>query len=78
MDFRGIQGIFFFDSASAWSDGRFRFWRDGHLQDAVAAYGFGARLNLGIVNLRYDLAQPTNLAHRLGTTRQFFTIGYDF
>jgi outer membrane protein assembly factor BamA len=78
LDFRGIQGVLFFDTATVWSSGRVRLWSEGHLHDIRAAYGFGARLNLGIMNLRYDMAQATDLSRQIGDVRHFFTIGYDF
>ena len=79
LDFRGIQGVLFWDTEATWTDDRsFHLWRDGRLGDVQAAYGFGARLNLGLFILRYDIAQATDLAQKVGGTRHFFTIGGDF
>lgn len=78
LDFRGIQGVLFTEGAAAWNEGNFRFWRDGGLDSPLLAYGAGARMNLGYFILRWDIAQATNLKHRVDGTRHFFTIGGDF
>lgn len=82
LDFRGIRGVFFLDLASAWSGRDFRFFEEApngktRLADVRAAYGFGARINLGYFILRYDLAQATDLHENLGHI-DFFTLSADF
>jgi outer membrane protein assembly factor BamA len=48
-----------------------------HLQDLRGAFGLGARLNLGFLSLRYDLAWPTDLKN-VGKPVKMFSIGTDF
>lgn len=88
LDWPGLRGVLFLDTAAGWG------WRRGdigrtefrpfsteggfHLQDLTAAYGFGIRMNLGFIVLRYDIAQPTNFKEDLGKAWKFFSIGYDF
>ena len=87
LDWPGIRGVFFFDTGAGWGHGRigvnrtFTPFRGGNglaLNDLTAAYGFGLRMNMGFLVLRYDIAQPTNLKEDLGKAWKFFSIGYDF
>jgi len=48
-----------------------------HLQDLRGAFGVGARLNLGYLSLRYDVAWPTDLKS-ISKPLQMFSIGTDF
>ena len=82
LDFRGIRGVLFFDAASAWTGRDFRFFEEApngktRLADVRAAYGFGARINLGYFILRYDLAERTDLHENLGKI-DFFTLSADW
>lgn len=82
LDLRGIRGVLFYDMAGAWYGRNFRFFdtaRKGgfQLDDALAAYGFGARINLGYFILRYDIAWRTNLRINEGSI-DFFTLSADF
>jgi len=84
LRFRGIRGVLFADAGSAWegSDQVQVFESRGsggvRLGDVVASYGFGARVNLGIFVLRYDMAQRTDLARNIGDLRHHVAIGTDF
>jgi Tol biopolymer transport system component len=84
LRFRGIRGVFFFDAGAAWDDNEsFRAFdnrKSGgfRLEDVVASYGFGTRVNLGFFVLRYDLAQRTDLARNVGDARHHIAIGADF
>jgi outer membrane protein assembly factor BamA len=80
---RGVRGVVFVDAASAWEETR--KWRavaagggELRLDDIVASYGAGARLNLGYFVVRYDMAQRTNLSRNVGELRHQFAIGTDF
>lgn len=48
-----------------------------HLQDLRGAVGVGARLNLGLAQLKYDVAWPTD-ARNFGKPIRLFSIGTDF
>lgn len=92
FDWPSLRGIVFFDVGGAWGyawneDGTevekvafHPFTSDGgfHLDGLTAAYGFGLRMGLGFLVLRYDVAQPTDLREDLGSARHFFTLGVDF
>ncbi len=82
LDFRGIRGVLFLDMGSAWRGRDFKFFEEApngktRLLDVKAAYGFGARINLGYFILRYDFAQATDLHENLETI-DFFTLSADF
>lgn len=76
-----LQGILFWDMASAWVDefkpfstgGRFGF----HFQDLIGAYGAGVRLGMGYLVLRVDFSWETDL-EKTGKNFTFFSIGSDF
>jgi len=52
--------------------------KDGfHLQDLRAAFGVGARLNLGYLSLGYNVAWPTDLKN-VSKPIKMFSIGADF
>ena len=48
-----------------------------HLRDLRGAVGVGARLNLGLIQFKYDLAWPTD-ARSIGKPLGLFSIGTDF
>ncbi len=83
VEFRGIVGVLFFDAGTAFdrhdewrpftsSGGFFRF------QDVFASYGMGARINLGFLILRWDLAQRTDLDRNIGAAISTLAIGAAF
>jgi outer membrane protein assembly factor BamA len=84
LELRGIRGVFFFDAGTAFDHARDFNAFDGssgafvRFEDIAASYGFGARINLGFLILRYDLAQRTDLSENLGSSRSTFAIGADF
>ena len=73
----GVGGVLFFDAGGAFRDDA-RVFRDGQLDDLAAGYGVGFRLGLGYFSLKYDIAQRTNLKHRVGPSKSYFSIGVDY
>ncbi|MBN1826109.1 MAG: PD40 domain-containing protein [Candidatus Eisenbacteria bacterium] len=88
LDLRSINGVFFVDGAAGWyGDGselapmqnRPIDLVTGRVENAYAfAYGFGARVNLGIFILRWDWGQRTDFQRTLGASQHFFTLAADF
>ncbi len=82
--FENIRGVVFMDIGSAWDDDA--LWRPFaagslgifKLHDLVAGYGFGARLNMGFILLKYDLAWSTDLARTYDHPVHYFTLGAEF
>jgi Tol biopolymer transport system component len=82
-----LSGVTFADAAAAWGldvpglvKEKFQpFSTQGgfHLQDLRGAFGLGARLNLGYLSLRYDVAWPTDLKN-ISKPIKMFSIGADF
>ncbi|MDZ7360662.1 MAG: DPP IV N-terminal domain-containing protein [candidate division KSB1 bacterium] len=82
-----LSGVAFADAAAAWGidvpglvKEKFQpFSTEGgfHLQDLRGAFGLGARLNLGYLSLRYDVAWPTDLKN-VSKPVKMFSIGADF
>jgi Tol biopolymer transport system component len=79
LDF--LQGVFFWDMASAWERNLQPFTDGGrlgfHLNDLAAAYGAGVRLGMGYLILKLDFAWETDL-DSTGKNFVFFSIGSDF
>jgi len=78
-----LKGALFWDMAAAWNSDNFQpFTRQGtdfvRLKDLHGAYGAGARVGLGFLVLRVDIAQQTDLVSNVGKARGFFSIGSDF
>lgn len=48
------------------------------LDDVKAAYGFGVRMNLGFLLIRWDLARPTDLRSNTGPWKGYFALGGEF
>ena len=77
--FQGIRGRVFFDVGGAWySDEGFQFARDGRLQDAVAAYGFGFTVNFYGLGLNWDFSKEYDLKDSGDSYRTDFYIGTRF
>ena len=82
-----LSGVTFADAAAAWGidvpglvKEKFQPFstKDGfHLQDLRGAFGLGARLNLGFLSLKYDVAWPTDLKN-VSKPIKMFSIGTDF
>ena len=76
----------FLDTALVWDEAMQPFTskdaRWFRLKDLHAAYGIGLRVPLhgpfGLLNLRIDLAQETDLEQNLGKRKVLFSIGKDF
>jgi outer membrane protein assembly factor BamA len=84
IGFQNIRGVAFFDMGSAWSSNRkWKPFTEGpsgfpRLNAARAGYGIGARANLGIFVLRYDLAWQTDLARTEPSPIHYWSLGADF
>jgi hypothetical protein len=78
----GVNGVVFLDAASAWDSGH----RSEVLLDRGrlpygglrAAFGFGARINLGYFILRYDYGREHRFKRGLDEPRHFVTFGPEF
>jgi hypothetical protein len=80
----GIRGCFFLDAGNAWDGWDVSFFtKDGasgfpKTRDLAASYGLGARLNLGMFVLKYDLARRTNLVTNKGSWDSIWSLGPEF
>ena len=77
-----LKGAVFWDMAAAWEGDNFQpFTSQGtdfiRLKDLWGAYGAGARVGLGFLVLRVDIAQQTDLVDNIGKAKGFFAIGED-
>ncbi len=58
-----IRGSAFIDAGAVWDDNKtFRGIRSGKFEDIHMGYGFGPRINLGFIVLRFDVAWQTDLS----------------
>lgn len=77
-----VQGALFTDVGAAWYGSNFKGGVSGinndHLQDIKVGFGFGMRMNLGFVLLRYDLAWATDLNYVSAHPTSYFSFGADF
>jgi len=84
IGFQNIRGVIFLDVGSAWDNTRsWQPFSSGSLglpklKDMEGGYGFGARLNLGFLLLKYDLAWSTNSAVNKGKPIHYFSLGAEF
>lgn len=83
VEFRGIVGVLFFDSGYAFD--RLDEWQpfggaggSFRLNETFASYGVGARINLGFLILRWDLAQRTDLDRNIGSAISTLAVGAAF
>ncbi|MCD6116340.1 PD40 domain-containing protein [bacterium] len=84
IGFQNIRGVVFTDIGSAWYNDN--VWKpfasvNGtgfKLQDMMAGFGFGARVNLGFFLLKYDIAWKTNFAVTSKFPVHYFTLGAEF
>jgi WD40 repeat protein len=78
----GVNGVVFLDAASAWNAGtdpKFFSTEGGfHTESFRAAFGFGARINLGYFILRYDYGREHRFQRGLDEPRHFITFGPEF
>jgi len=81
-----LRGNIFWDMAIAWTDTVQPFTTKDtdfvRLEDLRAAYGVGIRIPVrgpfGVFNLRFDIAQTTDLSRNIGKRKFLFSIGSDF
>ena len=81
-----LRGTIFLDTALVWTDTVQPFTTTKtdwvRLQDLHAAYGIGFRIPIqgpfGLLNVRLDIAQETDLSKNLGKRKVLFSIGNDF
>lgn len=85
LGFQNIRGVAFMDIGSAWSNDK--NWQpfqtkpsNGFLQlnNLRAGHGFGARVNMGFLLLRYDIAWQTDFVSTKGAPIHYWSIGADF
>jgi Tol biopolymer transport system component len=78
----GVNGVVFLDAATAWNAGtdpKFFSTEGGfHTENFRAAFGFGARINLGYFILRYDYGREHRFKNGLDEPRHFITFGPEF
>jgi outer membrane protein assembly factor BamA len=83
LNFQNIRGVVFLDVGSAWNDDTAVYPFGGKViglpgsGDIRAGYGFGARVNLGFLLLKYDLAWGTDFSRRYEPVH-YFTMGAEF
>jgi Tol biopolymer transport system component len=76
-----ITGALFLDMGAAWYDNEFKGGTTeggSRLVDIKSGFGFGARVNLGFLLLRYDLAWKTDFRWVYPHTMHYFSLGADF
>jgi len=82
LGFANIRGAGFLDVGGAWQGNNFRAFRKNangnlQLQDLVAGFGWGIRINVGIGLLRIDQAWRTDLTST-SKPKYYFSFGADF
>ena len=83
LNFQNIRGVVFLDIGSAWNDADATYPFGGRVlglprqEDIRAGYGFGARVNLGFLLLKYDLAWGTDFSTQYKPVH-YFTLGAEF
>ena len=84
LDIWNMRGCVFFDAGAAWDNGDIQlFMKDEatslpKTKDLLASYGIGARLNLGIFVLKYDLARRTDLVSSTSDWDSVWSLGPEF
>jgi outer membrane protein assembly factor BamA len=84
FEYRGVRGAVFFDAGTAFDryDSLQPFTTEGkglvRTEDLFASYGFGVRLNLGFLLMRYDAAQKTDLTENIGQMHHTVILGGEF
>ncbi len=84
LDIRDVRGCLFVDAGAAWEGDRVTlFTRDDktglpRTKDLAASWGLGARLNLGIFVLKYDLSRRTTFVSSTGPWRSSWSLGAEF
>lgn len=85
LAFQQIRGVLFFDIGAANFDGlnvvtgeKFKFLRDGRLQDGRASVGYGLSFEFMGLELHWDFAKRFDLKDTEGNFRSSFWIGQTF
>ncbi len=84
IGFQNIRGAVFLDTGSAWSnDKSFKPVTTDDLgtpklNDLMAGFGFGMRVNLGFFLIKYDVAWRTDFYHTDGDPVQYLTMSAEF
>ena len=83
IGFQNIRGVMFSDIGAAWYDNNFRgIDATGKgspaLNDIFLGYGFGARMNLGFLVLRFDIAWTSDIANYTDGPFYYISIGPEF
>jgi outer membrane protein assembly factor BamA len=84
LGLQNVRGVVFLDVGSAWENDKMwmPFKRGSFglpkLNDMRAGYGFGARLNLGFILIRYDVAWATDFASSADKPIHYFSLGAEF
>ena len=83
IGFQNIRGALFADIGSAWYGNDFQGisgssgWKP-ELNDIFLGYGIGARMNLGFLLLRFDIAWSTDVANYTDGPYYYFSLGPEF
>ncbi len=82
IGFQNIRGVMFTDIGAAWYDDKFRGINNEkgkpRLQDLFMGYGLGARMNLGFLVLRFDVAWSSDFISQTLGPYYYFSIGPEF
>jgi len=83
IGFQNIRGAMFTDIGAAWYDDKFRGLDatgggTPALKDLFFGYGFGARMNLGFLLLRFDVAWASDLANYTDGPFYYISLGPEF
>jgi outer membrane protein assembly factor BamA len=83
LGFQNIQGVGFFDAGTAWTEDK--NWRftdkkangDRYLRDITTGFGYGLRINLYFLLLKFDVAFRTDFDD-ISKPIHYYSIGLDF
>jgi len=84
IGFQNIRGVIFTDVGSAWdNDESWKPFAKGslglpRLNDLRGGVGFGLRMNLGFILLRYDVAWQTDYSSTKGKPMHYLSLGAEF
>ncbi len=77
--FSNIGGVLFLDMAKVWDVPRgYETDSPDVTNNMIGGYGYGIRVNLGLMLLRVDVAWKTDLRDTYGDARYYWSLGYDF
>ena len=75
--FENVGGVVFLDVAKTWDD-PLAATDPTRSTGPLGGYGYGIRINLGVLVLRIDAAWKTDLHDTMGSARYYWSFGYDF